>query len=74
MPRKPTPPPPELDRVREIADQIEELQRELRRAMVTAKQAGATSQQLADASRIARSKIYDAMRTVGYDPNEWRSP
>lgn len=72
MPRKPTPPPAELARVRQLTEQIEQLQTERLRALVAAKLAGATGQQLADAAGIARSKVYDALRAGGYDPKAWR--
>lgn len=79
MPRKPTPEPPEVDRVRELAAQLTEaeaevdrLRTERDRALVAAKLAGATGDQLAAAARITRRNVYGALRAAGHDPSAWR--
>ncbi|PXY21138.1 hypothetical protein [Prauserella muralis] len=75
MPRKPTPPPPELEHVRELTAEIERLQAVRGRAMVAAKLAGATGDQLAEAAKLgSRNKVYDALRDAGHDTGKWRDP
>jgi hypothetical protein len=79
MPRKPTPEPAEVEHVRQLAEQlaaveaeVERLRAERDKAIVTAKLAGATGDQLAAAARITRRNVYGALRAAGHDPNAWR--
>lgn len=75
MPRKPTPPPEtELARVRELAAElakaeaeVEQIRRERNKAMVAAKTARATGDQLADAAGIARRNVPAALRNGELD-------
>ncbi|QFU87862.1 hypothetical protein [Amycolatopsis sp. YIM 10] len=71
MPRKPTPPPPELDAVREVAGrladaeaEVERLRAERDQALLVAKEAGATGEQLGAAANIDRRNVYPALEAA----------
>ncbi|AIJ26373.1 hypothetical protein [Amycolatopsis methanolica] len=79
MPRKPTPPPPELEQVRKRAAQLARIEALADRVrakrneeLVTAKLAGATGAQLAEAAGLTRRNVYDALAAAGHDAGAWR--
>jgi len=66
MPRRPSPAPPELDLVRDLAEELARAEAEVDRlraarnhAMQAAKRAGATGDQLGAAARMSRRKAVD---------------
>ncbi|MBA0126300.1 hypothetical protein H0B56_12180 [Haloechinothrix sp. YIM 98757] len=74
MPRKPLPEPREVDRVRALAAELAELEERVRQlraernsAMVDAKLAGATGDQLARATGMTRRNVHGALQSAGYD-------
>ncbi|WP_367128305.1 hypothetical protein [Saccharothrix sp. HUAS TT1] len=71
MPRKPTPPPAELGLVRRLAAELAEAERQVQelrdrrnRAMVMAKAAGATGDQLGAAAGMARRNAVEIVSTL----------
>ncbi|WP_020658376.1 hypothetical protein [Amycolatopsis benzoatilytica] len=78
MPRKPTPPPPELDDVRAVADLlalaeqlVETLREERNHRIAIAKLAGATGDQLAEAAQMTRRNATTAAADGGLGEPGW---